>query len=108
MEAPPFDKRMNPLYKLKFYNMYRDLSTFIHPSPLLREFTLLRGDSENTPLQIIEKHYPNLLENVLFFIYGILENSHKLLSEKMPEKESEIQSINLSYFKKINEISNKF
>ena len=58
-EAPPFDKRMDKFYKLKFYNIYRFLSAFVHPSPILREFTLLGNYSNKTPIQILESLFPD-------------------------------------------------
>ena len=107
-QAPNFSERMNELYRLKFHNIYRLLSAFVHPSPILREFTLLRNDAEKTPIQIIEYHFPELMEYILFFIYGIIENSTKILSNIYPDKKNEFDKIGLDYFQKINEISQKF
>lgn len=106
--APNFSERMNELYRLKFYNIYRLLSAFVHPTPILRDFTLLRNDAEKTPIQIIEYHLSELMEYVLFFIFGIMENSTKILSIKFPDNKDEFDIIGLDFFQKINEISKKF
>ena len=107
-EAPHFERRMEELHKLKFYNMYRFLSSFVHPSPILREFTLLRSGFEKTPFQILESLFPELVENTLYFIFGILDDSDKILLCKFPDKKENFEKIKFSYFDMINEISNKF
>lgn len=103
-EAPPFDKRMDEFYKLKFYNIYRFLSAFVHPSPILREFTLSRNHSEKTPSQIIEGLFPELIKDSLVFIYSILEISDKVLSKKFPKKEKDFEKVRMEYFDFISDI----
>jgi hypothetical protein len=103
-EAPPFDKRMDKFYKLKFYNIYRFLSTFVHPSPILREFTLLGNYSNKTPIQILESLFPELINDSLAFIYGILEISDKIFSKKFPDKQNQFEKIRLEYFNSVIDI----
>lgn len=104
-EAPSFDKRMNEFHKLKFYNIYRRLSTFVHPSPMLRNLTLLRYDSEKTPLQIIEELFPELIKGNLVFIYCLQDISDKILSKRFPEKKEDFEKTKMEYFGFISEIA---
>ena len=103
-EAPPFALRMEKIYRLKFYNIYRFLSSFVHPSPILREFTLIGNYSNKTPTLILESLFPELIKDSLAFIYGILEISDKIFSNRFPDKQNQFEKFRMEYFNLIKDI----
>ena len=97
------ENKMNRMERLKFYSIYRFTSSFVHPSPLIRDVVLQREDSKKTPLQILEPHVKVNLNYCLFLIYGIADHLVKNLDNRFDSRKNDIDKILKEMFSLIAE-----
>lgn len=64
----PFNQRMDPELKLRYYHLYRFTSLFIHPGPKLKEAFLKRKFSDYNPNEMLIEPLKQILAYTLLFL----------------------------------------
>jgi hypothetical protein len=85
-QAPSLADRMGHQLRLLYYHVYRFMSVFTHPSPMLKELHLQNVQRKQTPHELIEKPLKEVLAYTLLFVEIMAKVAANLIATYAPNK----------------------